>query len=236
MKLTVLSWSSGKDAAYALYRMQSSPNYRIDSLFCTLDQESSRVSMHGVREELLDQQSISVGVPLQKLFLPSALSMEAYNELMAHEIRTFKERGIDAFAFGDILLEDLKQYREKQLQAVELQADFPLWKRDTAELAREIIDYGFKAIVTAVNSKCLDKSFVGRVFDEDFLADLPEGVDPCGENGEFHTFVYDGPNFSFPIPFEVGETVERSYASDSEDSQDTSWDTSFWFCDLLLKE
>jgi len=228
-----MSWSSGKDAAYALYKLQQAKEYQIHALFCTLDEEKNRVSMHGIHESLLDAQAKSLNLPLEKLYLPKNLSMEDYGAIMKAELLKLKNQDIHGFAFGDILLEDIKTYREEQLATVKMDAVFPLWKENTKELAREMIDSGLKAIVVAINHKVLDDSFIGRSFDEEFLNDLPENVDPCGENGEFHTFVYDGPNFQYPIAFESGDVVERSYASDSE--TDESWDTSFLFQELLLK-
>lgn len=225
----VLSWSNGKDAAYALYRLHQSKKYKIDSLFCTLDKASGRVSMYGVHESLLDAQADSLGIPHQKLFLPKDLSMDAYGKIMTDELSVIKQRGISSFAFGDILLKDLKSYREKQLTTENIEAIFPLWGKDTAKLAEEIIDSGIKAIVVAVNCNMLDNSFIGRQYDKEFLNNLPEDVDPCGENGEFHTFVYDAPNFQYPIPFKKGTVVERKYNSGP------SWDSSFLFQDLIIQ-
>lgn len=234
MKPIALSWSSGKDAAYALYLLQQSPIYQVEHLFCTLDKEKSRVSMHGVREELLDQQVNALGLPLRKILLPSELPLNVYNGIIDKELSSFKESEIETIAYGDILLENLKLYRETQLQSLQLQGLFPLWKKDTTILAKEIIESGIKAIVVAASAKHLNKSFIGRLYDAQFLVDLPEDVDPCGENGEFHTFVYDAPNFKYPVPFEIGEIVKRSYVLD-DNKDEPSWDTSFWFCDLLLK-
>lgn len=228
-----MSWSSGKDAAYALHKLQQAKEYHIHALFCTLDKTQNRVSMHGIHESLLDAQAKSLNLPLEKLYFPNQLSMDEYGALMKEALLKLKNQDIHGFAFGDILLEDIKTYREKQLATVKMDAVFPLWKENTKELARKMIDSGLKAIVVVINRKVLDDSFIGRNFDEEFLNDLPEDVDPCGENGEFHTFVYDGPNFQYPIAFERGDVVERSYASDSE--TDESWDTSFLFQELSLK-
>lgn len=228
----VLSWSSGKDAAYALYKIQQSEEYQIRSLFCTLEETKRRVSMHGIHESLLDAQADSLGLPLQKLFLPKNLSMGDYGKIMNEELKTIKQQGISTFAFGDILLEDLKSYRERQLNSINIQTIFPLWGKNTTNLAREIIDSGIKAVVVAISCNVLDNSFIGRVYDKKFLSDLPPGIDPCGENGEFHTFVFDGPNFRYPVKFKRGKVVKKSYNSDSKD--DTSWDTSFLFQDLIL--
>lgn len=232
MKNTIISWSSGKDAAYALYKLQQSKEYTIHSLFCTLEETSQRVSMHGIHESLLDAQADSLGIPLQKLFLPKDLSMDAYGKIMKEELSIIKQHGISSFAFGDILLEDLKSYREKQLASINIETIFPLWGKDTEKLAKEIIDSGIKAIVVAINCNVLDDSFIGRKYDKEFLTDLPLKIDPCGENGEFHTFVYDAPNFRKPIKFKKGEVVKKEYSSDSENG---TWDSSFLFQDLILQ-
>lgn len=232
MKKIVLSWSSGKDAAYALYKLQQLKEYTVHSLFCTLEEKQRRVSMHGIHESLLDAQADSLEIPLQKLFLPKDLSMDSYGKIMEEELIKKKHQGISSFAFGDILLEDLKSYRESQLASVDIGTVFPLWKQNTSNLAREIIDSGIKAIVVAVSCNVLNNSFISREYDEVFLSDLPKHVDPCGENGEFHTFVYDAPNFQKPIKFKKGEVVKKEYSSDSENG---TWDSSFLFQNLILQ-
>lgn len=233
MKDIVLSWSSGKDAAYALYKLQQSKEYTIHSLFCTLEETSQRVSMHGIYESLLDAQADSLGIPLQKLFLPKDLSMDGYGKIMNEELSIIKQQGISSFAFGDILLDDLKSYREKQLSAVNMEAIFPLWGKNTTTLAKEIINSGIKAIVVAVSRNVLEDSFIGREYNNEFLSDLPKNIDPCGENGEFHTFVYDGPHFRYPLKVKREEVVKREYSSDSE--KEDSWDSSFLFQNLILQ-
>lgn len=228
MKSLVMSWSSGKDAAYALYRLSQSNNYRVTSLFTTLDAENRRISMHGIREELVEEQATSLRLPLRKMYLSPDIALTTYNEKMKEELTRFRQQNIDGFAFGDLLLEDLKAYRKAQLKTVGLEAVFPIWQQNTVQMADEIINSGIKAIVVAVSAKVLDSSFLGRIYDASFLADLPEGVDPCGEHGEFHTFVYDGPNFAYPVRFLKGEIVKKSYAGDTSE-----WDTSFYFLDLI---
>lgn len=232
MKSCILSWSSGKDAAFALFKLQQSEEYQVHSLFSTLDKTKKRVSMHGICEKLLDAQSDSLNIPLQKVFLPDKLSMEDYDAIMHKELSNIKNKGISHFAFGDILLEDLKVYRENQLSKSEMKTVFPLWNKNTKKLALEIIESGFKAVVVAINRKILDDKFIGQKFDNTFLNSLPENVDPCGENGEFHTFVYDGPNFQYPVDFLKGKIVEKQYQTEDEN---TSWDTSFLFQDLIPK-
>ena len=189
----------------------------------------NRVSMHGVRIELIEQQGAEIGIPLRQLRLPEMPSMEDYNREMFGIMQGFKNDGIDYSIYGDIFLEDLKVYREGQLAKVGMQGVFPIWKRDTTELVREFIDKGFKAVLVCVNEKQLDKSFAGRLIDKSFLNDLPPGVDPCGENGEYHSFVFDGPIFKNPIPIKLGEVVYRKYDKGAVDN----FDTGFYYQDLL---
>ena len=241
MNKTYLNWSSGKDAAFAYYLLNKNPEFNVSKLVTTVNKDISRVSMHGLQETLLDAQAKSLGVPLQKIYLPEDTSMEVYNSKMKEAIQKLKSQGFTHAAFGDIFLEDLKKYREEQLQAVNVETVFPLWKKDTAAIMKQFLGLGFKAITVSVNAKLLDESFVGREVNEAFLNDLPTAVDPCGENGEFHTFVYDGPIFKNPILFEIGEKVLKSYkpSKNKDDdcfSDDTkNWDTQFWYCDLLSK-
>jgi uncharacterized protein (TIGR00290 family) len=194
--------------------------------------------MHGVREELLELQASATGIPLQKLVLPDQPSMTEYEEEMRTTMNRLKQEGYTHSIFGDIFLEDLKIYRETQLAKVGMTAVFPVWKRDTTALIHEFIDLGFKTIVVCVNEKYLDKTFCGRVIDKSFLADLPAGVDACGENGEFHTFVFDGPLFNNPVAFIKGEMVYRKYAAPKEQNDNCFQsapveDYGFYFCDLL---
>lgn len=165
--------------------------------------------------------------------------MEEYQELMMRTMNEFRDQGITCSVFGDIFLEDLRKYREDQLQSVGIQGVFPLWNANTTDLIREFLDRGFKTIVTCVNEAYLDRSFAGRIIDRDFIRDLPDNVDPCGENGEFHTFTFDGPIFKNPIEFKIGETVRKTYpkpqSGDNEDDNDANKDYVFWFCDLIAK-
>jgi uncharacterized protein (TIGR00290 family) len=239
----IFNWSGGKDSALALYKVLQSGQYHIQTLLTTVSEPYQRISMHGVRVELLDRQAASLGLPCCKLFLPEMPSMDAYEQLMSTTMQELKSQGAEVAIFGDIFLEDLRHYRESKLAETGWQAAFPLWGRPTDQLIREFLALGFKTITTCVNEKYLDQSFVGRVIDEEFLRDLPPNVDPCGENGEFHTFVFDGPLFREPISFEKGEIVHRAYtpapkADDSDyecgDGVDSkSFDTGFWYCDLM---
>lgn len=234
------NWSGGKDSALALYHALHNKSYSVDKLLTNVNGQNRRVSMHGVREILLEQQAFSIGIPLQKLVLPDEPSMSEYE---AHMIQTMKQLQNEKFThsiFGDIFLEDLKVYRETQLAKVNMTAEFPLWKRDTRELIHEFLDLGFKTIVVCVKAGLLDANFAGRVIDKDFIKDLPPGVDPCGENGEFHTYVFDGPIFNKPIPFRIGEKVFREYKAPANTTDNCftnqpakASSMGFWFCDLL---
>jgi len=227
---TYFNWSSGKDASMALHKMLQSGKFEIDKLLTSINSHHDRVSMHGLRRELLEQQANEIGIPLATIELPEEPNMEDYNALMRNTVKSLQSAGYTDCGFGDIFLEDLKTYREEQLKPYNITCHFPLWKRNTKELMQEFIDFGFKAIVICINGNLLDESFVGREIDNDFINDLPSNVDPCGENGEFHTFCFDGPLFSNPIKFEIGEKVYREYKSPSKDSDS---EMGFWFCDLL---
>ncbi|MDR6563027.1 MULTISPECIES: diphthine--ammonia ligase [unclassified Arcicella] len=239
----IFNWSGGKDSALSLYKILQSQEYDVNCLLTSINEEYRRISMHGVREDLLIQQAESIGIPLVKMYLPEMPTMEIYEDVMKATLTDLKTQGATASIFGDIFLEDLRLYRENKLSEIALKGVFPLWKIPTKDIIKEFLDLGFKTITTCVNDKYLDKRFVGRIIDESFLNDLPENVDPCGENGEFHTFVFDGPIFSQPIAFEKGEIVYRKYTSskpkdnDSYDcddaNQDNPFDNGFWYCDLL---
>lgn len=243
-KKALFNWSSGKDSALTLYKILQNPEYKIEYLLTSVNQQFQRISMHGVRVELLEAQAKSIGLPLEILQVPEMPTMEVYENVMTKTLTELKSKGITHSVFGDIFLEDLRKYREDQLAKIGFEGVFPIWKIPTKELIQEFISLGFKTIVVCVNERYLDKSFVGRIIDQDFINDLPENVDVCGENGEFHTFAFDGPIFSKPIDFEIGEIVYRKYEKPkSEDSSDTACDTSasdafdygFWYCDLIPK-
>jgi uncharacterized protein (TIGR00290 family) len=202
-------WSGGKDGALALHTLLKQNDVCITSLLTTATEGYDRISMHGVRRELLHQQAESLRLPLHEVFIPPQCVNSIYEARMEEALLTFRKQGIRRVAFGDIFLEDLRLYREKNLARVEMQALFPIWKRDTRELIREFHAAGFRSVAVCIDSKVLDPSFAGRELDKSFFADLPASVDPCGENGEFHTFVFDGPIFSRPIGFTLGEVVQR---------------------------
>lgn len=241
MKKAYVNWSSGKDAALALYKVQQEDKFKVEKLVTTVNKENDRVSMHGLRKKLLLQQADNLGLPLHIIELDGNINMQVYNEVMQVETRQLLDEGFTFSIFGDIFLEDLKEYREKQLEESGIKGIFPLWKMNTTQLMEEFLNAGFKAIVVSVNARLLDKSFCGRTLDESFLKDLPENVDPCGENGEFHTFVCDGPNFKKRVDFEKGEVVEKTYSPATEkdnncfNNEEKSWDSVFYYCDLIPK-
>jgi len=230
MKRAVFNWSGGKDSALALHYMMEHSDFEIPQLLTSINTFTNRVSMHGVRLDMLKRQAESIGLPLNLLKLPKEPSMTEYDQIMRTKLEEIKKQEIEYAAFGDIFLEDLKKYREDRLKEVGLKAIFPLWKRDTQELIREFLDLGFRTLVVAIDGSKLDKSFIGREITNEFIADLPRGVDPCGENGEFHTFVFDGPIFSAPVSFTKGEVVEKSYELSKENPDKT---VTYWFQDVL---
>ena len=229
------NWSTGKDASLALYHLKNKGSYQIDRILTSINSHYDRVSMHGLRRELLEAQARSMDIPLTTIELPKEPSMDEYNQSMRKTVNQLQLDGYANCGFGDIFLEDLRKYREEQLKPLGIMAHFPLWKKDTKQLISEFISLGFKAIVVCVKAELLDETFVGRAIDAEFIADLPSNVDPCGENGEFHTFCYDGPIFTNPIPFRVGEKVYKEYKAPKQDNNPQVKKTlGFWFCDLLL--
>lgn len=226
----VFNWSGGKDSSLALYKLLQTKQYDVVCLLTSLSQKHQRVSMHGVRIELMQEQAQRIGIPLNTFEIPEAATMEAYEAVMKNTLTNLTQQGVSVSAFGDIFLEDLRKYREEKLATLNIKAIFPLWKIPTKDLVREFIQLGFKTVVTCVDDRYLDKSFAGRVIDEQFLADLPPNVDPCGENGEFHTFVVDGPIFSSPIPYKIGEVIHRTYNTENSSSQ---LNNGFWYADIL---
>jgi len=205
----LLSWSSGKDSAMALYRTLAAKEYEVVGLLTTISDEFHRVSMHGVREELLETQAQLAGFELEKVMIPYPCPNAIYEEKMRDALVRWIRKGISHVIFGDLFLEDIRRYREEKLAQLGLTPVFPVWGTETSALAREMLRVGFRAVITCVDTKKLEREFAGREFDESLLADLPKSVDPCGENGEFHTFVYDGPVFKRRIPIRVGDIVNR---------------------------
>jgi uncharacterized protein (TIGR00290 family) len=219
LEKVLLSWSGGKDSAIALYEILKAQTYHVCALVTTVTQPTDRISMHGVRRELLELQAASVGLPLEIVLIPPGASNEEYESKMADLLRTYKKDGVTKVAFGDLFLEDLRKYREEKLAAIGMEALFPIWKMDTNELSHSLGALGFKAITTCVDTQSLDKSFVGRIIDDRFLSEMPATADRCGENGEYHSFVYDGPIFNKRIDFAIGEKDLR--------------DDRFYYCDLI---
>jgi uncharacterized protein (TIGR00290 family) len=215
----LFTWSGGKDSAMALYELQKAGGYEIAALLTTVTKDYDRISMHGVRRSLLEQQANSLDYRLEQVFISKGASNEEYEAKMQEILEKYLKTGVSVIAFGDIFLEGVRKYREENLSKIGMKAIFPIWKRNTAELAKTFVDLGFKAVITCVDSKVLDKGFVGRHFDDQFLSELPSNVDPCGENGEFHSFVYDGPIFRERLLYGLGEVVFR--------------DDRFYFCDLI---
>jgi len=208
----VMSWSGGKDSAMALYELTRNPEIQVEALLTTVSEEYKRISHHGVRETLLQDQADAIGIRLDKVYLPSNNSHpctnQVYEDIMGQAMRSYQEQGINTVGFGDLFLEDLRAWREKNLSTIGMKGIFPIWKRDTTALARQIIDLGFKAYLSCVEGK-LGQGFVGRPYDLNLLKDLPVGIDPCGEYGEFHSYVYDGPIFRRPVDVRVGRIVMR---------------------------
>ena len=204
-----VSWSSGKDSAWALRTVQDQGEVEVVALLTTVNAVHARVAMHAVRESLLDAQAEAVGLPLVKVPIPWPCPNAAYEEAMATAIARARSEGVTRMVFGDLFLEDIRKYREQKLASTGVRPLFPIWGLDTRKLAQEMVESGLRAYLTCIDPKKLDASFAGRVFDGRLLADLPAGIDPCGENGEFHTYAFDGPMFHKPIPAEVGQVVER---------------------------
>jgi len=217
----LLSWSGGKDGAMTLYELARDRRYRVAGLLTTVTEGYERVSMHGVRRELLRRQAHSLGVALHEVRIPRDADNRRYEAALSAALAEHRAQGIDTVAYGDLFLRDVREYRERVCARAGVRCLFPVWARDTHAFAKAFIDLGFKAVLVCVDPTALDASFAGRAFDRDLLADLPASADPCGENGEFHTFVFDGPLFCVPVGARRGDVVERG---------------GFVFCDLLPAE
>lgn len=221
MENALVSWSGGKDGAIALYEILKSQKYQIAAFLTTVTEDYDRISMHGVQRILLERQVDSLGFTLEKVFISRNASNEEYELNMERVLTRYKESGVTSVVFGDIFLEDLREYRESNLAKIGMKGVFPLWKKDTRKLTHSLISLGFKAVTTCIDTNALDRRFVGKVIDDRFLSELPQTVDPCGENGEYHSFVYDGPIFRKSVSFTLGETILR--------------ENCFCYCDLLPK-
>jgi uncharacterized protein (TIGR00290 family) len=227
----IFCWSGGKDSAFALHKVLLEKKFEVKFLLTTLNGNFNRVSMHGVREELLKKQAESIGIPLIKMFVHEGNNEEYEKNMEAILLKLKAEEGITHCIFGDIFLEDLRKYREYNLEKVGLKAEFPLWKQDTNELIHEFISLGFKTITCCVNDAYLNEEWCGKIIDRNFIDNPPPNVDPCGENGEFHTFCYAGPIFKNEIPFSPGEKIYRPLELKTSDK--ISATKGFWYCDLL---
>jgi uncharacterized protein (TIGR00290 family) len=233
---SILSWSGGKDSAYCLHKILSEKTFEVKYLLTTINKNFNRISMHGVREELLDQQAAAVGIPLLKVYVSEGTNDE-YEKQMETTLLKAKAEGIEHVIFGDIFLEDLRTYRENNLAKIGMKAVFPLWKMDTSKLIVDFIGKQFKTITCCTNDGFLGEEWAGRKIDAAFVAALPDNVDPCGEHGEYHTFCYGGPVFKNEISFSIGEKVYKPLEIKTSDCDLPSSITTkgFWFCDLLAK-
>ena len=237
----IFCWSGGKDSALALNRLLSDDHYEVVSLLTTCNEHFQRVSMHGVRLELLDAQAAAIGLPLEKIFVSQRSSNEEYQQKMSACLAAHRARGVTACAFGDIFLEDLKRWRDENLARVGLRGIYPVWKNDTGDLIREFFTLGFGTVICCANDAYLGADAVGRNLDEEFIRTLPANVDPCGENGEFHSFAFAGPVFRQAVKFTVGEKVYRPVEVTHPGTANAGYvcapgpqpTKGFWFCDLL---
>lgn len=212
VKKTLISWSSGKDSAWVLHMLQQDPNIEIAGLFCTVNKMFDRVTIHGVRSELLKEQAASAGLPLDIIEIPYPCNNEEYVAILKAFIITAREKGVECFAFGDLFLEHVRGYREALLQETGITPLFPIWGISTKTLSRQMIASGLRALITCINADQFSQEYAGREYNESFLEDIPNDIDPCGENGEFHSFAFDGPMFQYPIKVVSGETVHRDGA------------------------
>lgn len=226
MIASIFNWSGGKDSCLALHYILQNPHFDVRYLLTTVNEAYNRVSMHGVRESLLIQQANSLGIPLYQVRLPEMPDMATYEQEMNKHLTLLKNQGITHSIFGDLFLADLKAYRETKLAEIGIMAEFPLWERNTTAVLKEFISLGYQTIVVCAQQGLED--FCGRVIDEHFIEDLPEGIDPCGENGEFHTFVFDGPLFKKPLDFILGEKIFKTFPSVSEEAEQ-----GYWYIDLI---
>jgi uncharacterized protein (TIGR00290 family) len=234
----IFAWSGGKDSAYALFQLMKDTRYEVVYLLSTINGNNRRLSMHGVREELIEAQAASLGIPLLKVYVFEGTNRE-YEERMKDMLLKIKVEGVNKVAFGDIFLEDLRSYRENQLGQIGMDCLFPIWKANTLQLVKNFIGEGFKTYTCCINDGYLDKLWCGRLIDESFIGDLPKGVDPCGENGEFHSFCFDGPIYTKALSVVKGEKVYRPLKISHRDLSATivTIDTKgFWYCELMLNE
>jgi uncharacterized protein (TIGR00290 family) len=235
-KKVSISWSGGKDSAFALYKILLSGAYEVVSLHTVFDVQTKRVGMHGVHEALIEKQAELLSIPLEKLYLHASQDHDAYTSLVKNYYSKCFSRGIEAIVFGDIFLEDLKNFRDGLLADAGLTGIYPLWKIDSKVLIHDFLNLGFRTLVCAANANYFSGSAMGKTIDSNFISSLPSQVDPCGENGEFHTFVYDGPIFSRTLEVSVGDTIEKTYDFNIVDSNENPKQEKirFWFCEIIL--
>lgn len=232
----IFCWSGGKDSSYALCKVQQENQYEIKYLLSTINGNNKRLSMHGIREELIEAQANSIGIPLLKVYVYEA-SNDEYEQQMQKTLLKVKSEGINTVLFGDIFLEDLREYRENKMKELDMQCEFPLWKMDTAHIIKDFVKKGFKTYLCCVNDGYLDESWVGKLIDGDFIKELPATVDPCGENGEFHTFCFEGPVFQKKISVETGEKIYKPLnipVSTHPGHIKDAGTKGFWYCDIHL--
>lgn len=233
MKPAIFCWSGGKDSALCLYKVLQEKEFQIKYLLTTVNAQHKRISMHGVREELLDEQAKQLTIPLVKIYISEGTNSE-YERKMEETLLKFKSEGMEHVIFGDIFLEDLRKYREGNLAKVEMKGVFPLWKQDTRKLLEEFLSLKFKTVICCTNDAYLGEEWAGRMIDETFLSWLPSSIDACGENGEYHTFCFDGPIFKHPIKIKTGDKIYKPLEIKITDDHHSSSQTKgFWFCDLL---
>jgi uncharacterized protein (TIGR00290 family) len=233
VKPAVFCWSGGKDSSLCLYKVLQDKVYDVKVLITTVNEQFRRISMHGVKEELLDAQASALGIPLIKIYVKEGTNAE-YERKMEETLLGLKSKGIEHVIFGDIFLEDLRKYREDNLTKVGMEAVFPLWKQDTGKLLEEFLALKFKTVLCCTNDAYLGEEWAGRMIDNKFISKLPGNVDPCGENGEYHTFCFDGPIFKTPVPVTVGEKVYKPLVVKTTDdcALPESKTKGFWFCEL----
>ncbi|WP_261818267.1 Dph6-related ATP pyrophosphatase [Vibrio gallicus] len=228
----IFTWSGGKDSSLALHKIQQRPDVEVVALLTTLNKEYRRISMHGVREELLENQAESLGLPLIKMWVEQD-SYDEYEQRMKDVLLEYQSQGVTHVVYGDIFLEDLREYRDNNLAKIGLKGIYPLWKRDTSEVIQEFLALGFKTVTCCINDQYLDESHVGATITQDWINALPPEVDPCGENGEFHTFCFDGPNFSQPVVFDSGDNVYKPLDEKYVDETKNPHVKGFWFSELI---
>ena len=224
----ILSWSGGKDCSYALHQLKEANIYEVKYLLSTINGNNHRLSMHGVPESLIEKQAESIGIPLIKVYVYES-NNEEYEKQMLATLLKLKLEDIDTIAFGDILLEDLKQYREVKNLSIGMKSIFPIWKKDTNQLVKDFIGKGFQSIICCVSEQYLTQEFCGKIIDEPFIQSLPATVDACGENGEYHSFCFDGPVFQWPIAFTIGKKIYKPFTNPTGNNN-----SGFWYCDLNL--